>query len=94
MLAAEYATLSKPMKDQVRRFFDVNEAWLVDVLQRGRDNAELAFEGSPVEAARVLIAALEGGMLVARSLGEPSRLQAIAQSLLANICIRPRHPAG
>src|SRR5579863_9848734 len=43
MLAADYATLPKAMKDEVRRFFDANEAWLVEVVESGRVNKEIAF---------------------------------------------------
>lgn len=85
MLSADYATLPKPMKEQVRCFFDANEAWLVEVLQRGREHDQLAFAGPPVEAARVLIAALEGAMLLARTHGDPSRLRAAANRLLADL---------
>ena len=37
MLAAEYQTLPKPMRDAVIRFFDENEAWLEKVLEQGRE---------------------------------------------------------
>jgi TetR/AcrR family transcriptional repressor of nem operon len=89
MLSADYATLPKPMKEEVRRFFDANETWLADVLRRGRENKELAFAGSPVEAARVLVAALEGAMLLARSHGDASRLRSAADHLLADLGVRP-----
>jgi TetR/AcrR family transcriptional regulator, transcriptional repressor for nem operon len=92
MMAADYATLPKPMREEVRRFFDLNDAWLTELLRRGRDDAELAFEGAPVEAARVLVAALEGAMLLARSLGDPSRLHAAARRLLADLGIRSLEP--
>jgi TetR/AcrR family transcriptional regulator, transcriptional repressor for nem operon len=85
MMAADYATLPRPMKEEVRRFFDLNETWLIEVLKRGRDDAELAFQGPPAEAARVLVAALEGAMLLARSLADPSRLHTAAKRLLADI---------
>jgi TetR/AcrR family transcriptional repressor of nem operon len=87
MLAAEYATLPKPMKDELRNFFDANEAWLVEVLDHGRANKELSFAGSAVEHSRVLVAALEGAMLLARSHGEFFRLRAAANHLLADLGI-------
>ena len=85
MLAADYATLPKAMKEEVRDFFDANEAWLVGVLRHGRVDKELAFTGPPVESARLLVAALEGAMLLARSHGEPSRLRSAANHLLADL---------
>lgn len=84
MLAADYATLPKAMKDEVRGFFDANEAWLVEVLNHGRTSQQLHFAGSAIEAARVLVAALEGAMLLARSHGDASRLRSAANHLLAD----------
>ena len=88
MLAADYATLPKAMKEGVRGFFDANEAWLAEVLQQGREKGELTFKGPPVEAARVLVSALEGAMLLARSHGDHARLQSAANRLLADLGVR------
>jgi TetR/AcrR family transcriptional repressor of nem operon len=93
MLAADYATLPKAMREGVRRFFDANEAWLVAVLERGRDRGELGFAGPPVETARFLVAALEGAMLLARSHGDASRLRAAGDHLLAGLGVRAPVPA-
>jgi TetR/AcrR family transcriptional repressor of nem operon len=88
MLAADYATLPKAMREGVRRFFDVNEAWLVDVLQRGRATGEIHFAGPPVENARFLVAALEGAMLLARSQGDSARLRMAGDHLLEALGVR------
>ena len=88
MLAADYATLPNAMKEGVRGFFDANEAWLAEVLQQGREKGELTFKGPSVEAARVLVSALEGSMLLARSHGDHSRLQSAANRLLADLGVR------
>jgi hypothetical protein len=37
MLAADYDTLPRPMRDAVIHFFDDNEAWLTGVLEQGRE---------------------------------------------------------
>jgi len=91
MLAAEYATLAGPMREELRRFFDVNEAWLAELLRRGSEAGELGFTGPPVEAARVLVAALEGAMLVARSHGEPARFRTVASRLMDDLGAQPQH---
>lgn len=83
MLAAEVTTLPEAMRQEVRMFFDLNEAWLAGVLERGRANGELRFEGTAVESARLLLDSLEGAMLVARSYGDPSRFEQAAARLLA-----------
>ena len=45
MLAAEYQTLPKPMRSAVVSFFDDQEAWLVGVLEQGREEGTLALLG-------------------------------------------------
>jgi TetR/AcrR family transcriptional repressor of nem operon len=85
MLAAEYRTLPKPMRDAVIKFFDENEAWLEDVLVQGQEEGTLAFSGSASEAARMIVSALEGAMLVSRPYGDIARFQATAGRLFAGL---------
>jgi TetR/AcrR family transcriptional regulator, transcriptional repressor for nem operon len=85
MLAAEYATLPKPIRLEVIRFFDANEAWLAGVLDEGRQSKAVHFAGSAIEAARVLIAGLEGAMMLARSYGEAARFERTGRRLLAEL---------
>jgi TetR/AcrR family transcriptional repressor of nem operon len=85
MLAAEYATLPKALKSAVTAFFDANESWLAAVLESGDSGGELRVEGSAKEAARVLVAGLEGAMMVARAYGDLSRFKRAAQTLLAQV---------
>ena len=82
MLAAEYQTLPEPMREAVLGFFDENETWVERVLIRGRDEGTLAFAGEPREAARLIVSALEGAMLVARPYGDVERFEAAADRLL------------
>jgi TetR/AcrR family transcriptional regulator, transcriptional repressor for nem operon len=82
ILAAEYATLPKAVKLEVTRFFDANEAWLAAVLEQGRQDRCLSFSGPALEAARLLVAALEGAMMLARSYGDAKRFDAAAGRLL------------
>ena len=85
MLAAEYQTLPKPMRDCVIRFFDDNERWLSGVLQAGRAAGQLHFAGSPQEAARMIVCGLEGAMLLARPYGDVTRFQSAARQLLSSL---------
>jgi TetR/AcrR family transcriptional repressor of nem operon len=88
MLASDYATLPKPMKELVNRFFDANELWLTRVLEDGRRTTTLRFSGAPSETARALVASLEGAMLVARAYGDASRFDSAAERLLAQLTRR------
>jgi TetR/AcrR family transcriptional regulator, transcriptional repressor for nem operon len=92
MLAAEYSTLPPAMRAQLRSFFDKNEAWLANLLERGRKSGALHFEGSALEIARMLTAGLGGAMLLARSYEEPARFEATAKRLLAEVSGPPHAP--
>jgi len=85
MLAAEYATLPKPMKEEMRHFFDENDRWLVVVLEAGRASGSLRFTGSALDVARALVGSLEGAMMIARSYGEVARLETVADRLIAEL---------
>jgi TetR/AcrR family transcriptional repressor of nem operon len=83
MLASDYATLPKPMKEEVKHFFDENEQWLAAVLDAGRKAGNLEFKGSALELARAMVGSLEGAMMLARSYGEVSRFDTAAERLIA-----------
>jgi TetR/AcrR family transcriptional repressor of nem operon len=85
MLAAEYATLPTPMQKGLTAFFDANERWLTAVLEDGLRTGVFRFSDSTSERARVLVGALEGAMLVARSYRDPRRFHAAAEHVLADI---------
>jgi TetR/AcrR family transcriptional regulator, transcriptional repressor for nem operon len=85
ILAAEYQTLPKPMREAVVRFFDDNEVWLTGVLAQGQSDESLSFDGSPGDAAQSILSGLEGAMLVARPYGDLERFQSAATRLLASL---------
>ncbi|MFL6574738.1 MAG: TetR/AcrR family transcriptional regulator [Burkholderiales bacterium] len=85
MLASDYATLPKAMKQEVKHFFDENERWLAVLLDQGRNSGALEFKGSPLDLARVMVASLEGAMMLARSYGEPARFDTAAERLIASL---------
>lgn len=85
MLAADYDTLPKPMREAVIRFFDDNERWLTGVFERGQAEGSLRLDGSPGDAARALVGGLEGAMLVARPYGDTKRFEAAASRMMASL---------
>ncbi len=85
MVAAEYATLPVPMQEALRVFFELNERWLTRLLDAGQRAGTLALRTSTAEAARMLVGALEGAMLVARAYGDPARFSAAAELLLRQL---------
>ncbi len=90
MLASDYETLPDPMRDEVRRFFDSNESWLVDVLERGREEGSLRDGTPPREVAQAIVGGLEGALLVARPYGDVKRFQTAAGQLLDALASTPR----
>jgi TetR/AcrR family transcriptional regulator, transcriptional repressor for nem operon len=85
MLAAEYATLPTTMQERLTSFFDANERWLTAVLHRGVQIGTFFLTESANARARVLLGALEGAMLVARSYGDSHRFRSAAAFLLADL---------
>jgi TetR/AcrR family transcriptional repressor of nem operon len=85
MLAAEYDTLPKPMKNAIIGFFDDSEAWLTDVLEQGEEEGSLRLEGRARDGAQTIVSGLEGALLVARPYGDVDRFQAAATRLLASL---------
>jgi TetR/AcrR family transcriptional regulator, transcriptional repressor for nem operon len=85
MVAAEYATLPTAMQEALRIFFELNERWLTQLLEEAQAQRALALRTGAREAARMLVGALEGEMLVARAYGDPSRFAAAAALLLTQL---------
>ncbi len=89
MLASDYVTLPKAVREEVKRFFDESGAWLLGVLAGARRAGRLRFEGAPETAARLFVAGLEGAMLIARCYADLGRFDAVARRLLAELGVRP-----
>jgi TetR/AcrR family transcriptional repressor of nem operon len=85
MLAAEHTTLPRPMQQALRVFFDGNERWLARVLRAGKRIGVLQLRVSARDEARLLVAALEGALLVARSYEDAARFEAAAAQVLETI---------
>jgi TetR/AcrR family transcriptional repressor of nem operon len=90
MLAADFKTLATPIRNAVKEFFDLNEAWLSRVLEEGRKAKRLRFGGPAASQARLLVSGLEGAMLVARTFGDLPRFQEAADRLLSALGVRRR----
>jgi TetR/AcrR family transcriptional repressor of nem operon len=85
MLAAEFGTLPKPMREDMRHFFDENERWLVGVLDEGRKEKTLKFAGPASEVAQTLIGSLEGALMIARSYADVARFSAVKDRILKDL---------
>ena len=88
MLAADFTTLPEPIRRSVLGFFEANEAWLTTILSDGRAGNEIAFAGAPAEAARFLVGALEGAILLARMQEDIGRFRSSAAMLLGGFAAK------
>ena len=90
MLAAEYTTLPEGMQEAIRAFFDFNERWLARILEAGRKDGSVRFEGTASDAARAITSALEGAMLLARPYGGAARFESAAERVLREYAVASR----
>jgi hypothetical protein len=63
----------------------VPSSFRIPSLEEGRRISVVRLEGPVVEEARLLVASLEGAMLVARSYGDPKRFGSAAERVLAGV---------
>ncbi len=82
MLSAELASLEEPAIAQLRLFFRENARRLAAILEEGRSEGSLEFEGSAGDAANLLFALLEGALLTSRTDGGVRRFRAITGQFL------------
>jgi TetR/AcrR family transcriptional regulator, transcriptional repressor for nem operon len=94
MLAAEYQTLPPPMRRAVIEFFNRNEVWLARVLDEGRSEGDLTFDGPAGEEAQMIVGTLEGAMLVARPHDDVARFEMVAHRLVHELVVRSDRTAG
>lgn len=87
MLAAEFDALPLAVRSEVRAFFDENEIWLSQVLAQGRRRGEVGFTGPTRATARLILAAFEGAMLVARSHRNVNHFKTVASQVIATLVL-------
>jgi TetR/AcrR family transcriptional repressor of nem operon len=85
MLASDFTTLDPAIVEDLRRSFEDHEAWLTRVLDAGMTSGDLKFLGSARNEARLLVAALEGAMLIARTFEDMTRFKQSARGLLRRL---------
>ncbi|MCM3626136.1 TetR/AcrR family transcriptional regulator [Paenibacillus glycanilyticus] len=83
MLSSDLATLSEAVRERLAGFFTANLAWVERVLEQGRSDGQLHFQGSADVQAHKILASLQGAQLLARSFKDANRFTMIADSLLS-----------
>ena len=85
MLAAEYETLPGPMRNAILSFFDHNQGWLRTVMEDGRADRSMSFDGTAEDGAQTILGGLEGALLVARPYHDVGRFETAATRLIAGV---------
>lgn len=67
MLSAEALTLDPSIHPLLSRFFDYQQEWLTEVLKKGELSGELKLKETAEQQASVIIAALQGALVVSRA---------------------------
>lgn len=80
LLAAETPTLPDIVGEEIQGFFTDHESWLTSVFVAAGDTPRRP-EGAP-RSAQVLLAGIDGAMLIARTYHDAARFDAVAEGLL------------
>lgn len=83
MLSTDLATLSGKVQDGLTQFFASNLAWLERVMEQGRSEGQLKFEGAAEVRAHQFLASLQGAQLLARSFSDVKKFDMIVDGLLS-----------
>lgn len=67
MLSAEALTLDEGIHPQLKRFFEVQKRWLIDLFKELADSGQGYKIGSPEQQACAFIAGLQGALVVSRA---------------------------
>lgn len=87
MLAAETDAVPAEVNAEVRRFIDLNIAWIADTIARATGKSAATAETR--DHAMALFAAMEGAMMIARGAGDFSRFDAMTAQF-ARLGLWPR----
>jgi TetR/AcrR family transcriptional repressor of nem operon len=85
MMASDIQALPQALRQPLRAFFDEQADWLATVLEAGRRSGEFAFLGPAPRRARLLLATLQGGLIVAHASDDLTLFDALLDDLMTGI---------
>ncbi len=83
MMIAEIASLDDSGVQKIRQFVRTNTQQIVAMIESGMADGSLATQKSPKAVAELVLATLEGGLMVARSSGGPQQFDSIVNQLIS-----------
>ena len=84
-LASDLETLDEPVKDAVALYLARSRAWLTDTISAGIADDEFTIDGQPSEAAAMLLASLQGSLILARVQGGTSVVDQVQRIFLRSL---------
>lgn len=85
MMASDLMALPASVRQPLNDFFVAQADWLSGVLAQGQAEGEFRFNASPAIKARTLLAALQGGLVVARAQADTRMFSELVDDLLAGL---------
>jgi TetR/AcrR family transcriptional regulator, transcriptional repressor for nem operon len=85
MMAEDINTLPLDVREEVRAFFNENEAWLVKVMKEGVEVGLVRLQGAIEIEAQLLMIGLQGAQLTARTYNDLNRFNLLAQRLITGV---------
>jgi len=67
VLQVEHNIIKESMRKGVSEIYNLNRAWMSNLLKQGRDEGVMAFQGEPEDQADLILAATQGAFMNARA---------------------------
>ena len=83
MLASESSSVPGKVSAQTRMFFSEQQDWISQTIAEGVDDGTISATTQPNEFAKTFLSALEGAMMLARSMEQPEHLRSVSNQMIA-----------
>lgn len=85
MMASDIQALPDSLRAPLHEFFKEQAAWLCQVLDDGRRQGEFVFRGPAPRRAQLVLAVLQGGLIVAHASQDMTQFDALLEDLVASV---------
>ena len=82
MLASESSSVPDKVSAQTRMFFSEQQDWISQTIADGIDDGTISATTQPNEFAKTFLSALEGAMMLARSMEQPEHLRSVSDQMI------------
>ena len=90
MLASEVNSLSDEVRAETALFFSDQQGWLANTIQDGIETGAIENSVDPDAFAQMFLSALEGAMVMARSMERPDHLADVSSQLISLLTRTPQ----